>query len=216
LGEFLSVSCQNPSLNHISAGFYVSFWQLSTYDLAPPTSRYNEETKNLANLSRQEDSKAYSAERSADRATRAKASLHRARREQCNAAQTTLNQEFKEQTEMRSFTLRRITREKMHWFAHGSYLRIYIALFSSHLIIVPKPGSLASAFVEYCIQPRCLLSPMDADFCAQMIKMLQTQGTPGFSTLLCYDKVRSLKSLYNNRSTSAATWSSYWSHNLLV
>jgi hypothetical protein len=30
---------------------------------------------------------------------------------------------------------------------------------------------------------------MDADFCAQFIKVLHTQGTPGFSTLLCYDKV---------------------------
>lgn len=30
---------------------------------------------------------------------------------------------------------------------------------------------------------------MDADFCAQFIKVLHTQGTPGFPTLLCYDKV---------------------------
>lgn len=31
---------------------------------------------------------------------------------------------------------------------------------------------------------------MDADFCAQFIKVLHTQGTPGFHTLNCYDKVR--------------------------
>ena len=30
---------------------------------------------------------------------------------------------------------------------------------------------------------------MDADFCAQFIKVLHLQGTPGFHTLLCYDKV---------------------------
>lgn len=31
---------------------------------------------------------------------------------------------------------------------------------------------------------------MDADFCAQFIKVIHLQGTPGFSTLNCYDKVR--------------------------
>ena len=29
---------------------------------------------------------------------------------------------------------------------------------------------------------------MDADFCSQIIKVIHTQGTPGFPTLLCYDK----------------------------
>ena len=48
---------------------------------------------------------------------------------------------------------------------------------------------MASAIIEYCLQPRCLISPMDADFCAQFIKVIHTQGTPGFSTLMCYDKV---------------------------
>lgn len=31
---------------------------------------------------------------------------------------------------------------------------------------------------------------MDADFCAQFVKVLHMQGTPGFSTLQCLDKVR--------------------------
>lgn len=48
---------------------------------------------------------------------------------------------------------------------------------------------LASAIIEHCIQPRCLLSPMDADYCAQIIKVIHTQGTLGFPTLMCYDKV---------------------------
>jgi hypothetical protein len=30
---------------------------------------------------------------------------------------------------------------------------------------------------------------MDADFCAQFIKVLHLQGTPGFHTLAVYDKV---------------------------
>jgi hypothetical protein len=31
---------------------------------------------------------------------------------------------------------------------------------------------------------------MDADFCAQFIQIMHSQGTPGFHTLGCYDKVR--------------------------
>jgi hypothetical protein len=30
---------------------------------------------------------------------------------------------------------------------------------------------------------------MDADFCAQFIKVLHTLGTPGFPSLMTYDKV---------------------------
>ena len=55
--------------------------------------------------------------------------------------------------------------------------------------LATKPNALINAVIEHCIQPRCLLSPMDADFCAQFIKVLHLQGTPGFHTLGCYDKV---------------------------
>lgn len=60
-----------------------------------------------------------------------------------------------------------------------------------HLNLPPAPNgkTLASAIIEHCLQPRCLLSPMDADFCSQIIKVIHTQGTPGFPTLLVYDKV---------------------------
>lgn len=62
----------------------------------------------------------------------------------------------------------------------------------AHRGIGPKAAALAAAIIEYCIQPRCLISPMDADFCAQFIKVIHLQGTPGFSTLMCYDKVSAL------------------------
>lgn len=58
-----------------------------------------------------------------------------------------------------------------------------------HHSVEHRSAVLASAIIEHCIQPRCLLSPMDADYCAQIIKVIHTQGTPGFPTLMCYDKV---------------------------
>ena len=52
-----------------------------------------------------------------------------------------------------------------------------------------KAGVLINALIEYCFQPRCVLSPMDADFCVQFVRVMHLQGTPGFWTLTCYDRV---------------------------
>ncbi|KAH7888047.1 transcription factor/nuclear export subunit protein 2-domain-containing protein [Phlebopus sp. FC_14] len=173
LFEDVKMTAKGPALDVIGPGFYMTFWQLSMYDLAPPASRYDEECAALRTLSRQEDAKYINADRYADRARKLTASSHKAKRDRYNAFGNTLAQEFKEQTASREFTLKRLAREKQHWFAH----------------VELRYAVLASAIIEHCIQPRCLLSPMDADYCAQIIKVIHTQGTPGFPTLLCYDKL---------------------------
>ncbi|THH13890.1 hypothetical protein EW146_g6381 [Bondarzewia mesenterica] len=156
----------------VGPGFYLTFWQLSTYDLSPPAAKYDEECTALRNLSRQEDKEYVTADRSSDRTKRQGALAHRARRDRYNTFVNTLAQEFKEQTALRVFTIKRLTKEKQHWFAHST-----------------KAAALSSAIIEHCIQPRCLLSPMDADYCVQMIKVIHTLGTPGFSTLMTYDRL---------------------------
>ncbi|KAL7282472.1 hypothetical protein ACG7TL_003943 [Trametes sanguinea] len=156
----------------IGPGFYLTFWQLSTYDLSPPAAKYDEECAALRTLSRQEDSLYIAADRSSDRVKRMTANSHRDKRNRINAIVNALSQELKEQTAARVFTIKRLSREKQHWFAHG-----------------PKAGILASCLIEYCLQPRCLISPMDADFCAQFVKVMHLQGTPGFHTLACLDKL---------------------------
>ena len=168
-------------------GFYVTFWQLSTYDLVPPGTKYDEEGAALRALSRNEDAKCTAADRSADRSKRLTAASHRARRDRYNIFVNTLAQEFKEQTISRAFTIKRLAREKQHWFSHGTSPFVDLPLMLIFLI-APKATVLVPCLIEHCIQPRCLLSPMDADFCAQFIKVIHTQGTPGFPTLQCYDK----------------------------
>ncbi|KAL0949134.1 hypothetical protein HGRIS_009218 [Hohenbuehelia grisea] len=152
----------------IGPGFYLTFWQLSTYDLSPPSSKYDDLGKDLRELSRKEDTKLSSS----DRSVRKMAVLHRGRRDRYTSYVNALAREFKDQLASRQFTIKRFAREKSHWFAHST-----------------KGLVLAQAFIDHCIQPRCLLSPMDADFCAQIIKIIHTLGTPGFPTLVCYDKI---------------------------
>jgi len=88
------------------------------YDIAPPSSKYNEEGAKLRALSRQEDSKFNVADRSADRTKRSTATTHRTRRDRYNTFVNILAQEFKEQTISRQFTIRRLAKEKQYWFAH--------------------------------------------------------------------------------------------------
>lgn len=163
---------------------------MSTYDLAPPAAKYDEECAVLRTLSRQEDSQYIAADRSPDRAKRQAAYTHRDKRNRYNMFVNMLGQELKEQTAARVFTIKRLVREKQHWFAHGmlAFLLIYCSL-DTRILLGPKAAVLASSLIEHCLQPRSLLSPMDADFCAQFIKVIHMQGTPGFSTLMCYDKV---------------------------
>lgn len=88
------------------------------------------------------------------------------------------------------YTIKRLAKEKSHWFAHSTRQCLFMnEMFSTWLAPGTKAITLSSAVIEHCIQPRCLLSPMDADYCAQMIKCIHTMGTPGFSTLMTYDRV---------------------------
>jgi hypothetical protein len=90
------------SLTAFSPGFYTTVWQLSVYDIAPPSSKYDEEGAKLRALSRQEDSKFNVADRSSDRAKRSTAATHRTRRDRYNSFGSILAQEFSKAVEFAS------------------------------------------------------------------------------------------------------------------
>ena len=173
-----------------SPGFYVTFWQLSMYDLTPPGSKYNEEVSALRTLSCQEDSKVIAAKHSLSRTTRLTAQSHRLKHAWYNDFVNNLTKEYNEQTASWAFTIKCLAQEKSHWFTgvSGDSLSIFLkARWPNERFPGIKP--LISAIIEHCIQPRALLSPMDAEFCTQFIRILHLQGTPSFYTLMCYDKV---------------------------
>ncbi len=116
---FLAHRNCSPTVDPFRPAFYLTFWQLSTYDLSPPAAKYDEECATLRTLSRQEDSMYITADRSADRAKRMTAPAHRDKRNRINAVVQQLSEELKEQTAARAFTIKRIAREKQHWFAHS-------------------------------------------------------------------------------------------------
>ena len=44
-------------------------------------------------------------------------------------------------------------------------------------------------FLQLCIFPRCLLSEIDALYCAYFIRVIHDLVTPNFSTIICYDRL---------------------------
>lgn len=59
---------------------------------------------------------------------------------------------------------------------------------------------------------------MDAEYCAQIIKVIHLQGTPGFSTLHCYDKVNNPTTLppFGTAHVALASWRPREGHRLLL
>lgn len=88
------------------------------YDLAPPSTKYDEENNKLRQAARNEDSKYTAADRSTDRNKRLTANGHRTKRDRFNKYSALLIQESKAQAMSRQFTIKRLAREKAHWFAH--------------------------------------------------------------------------------------------------
>ena len=109
-------------MNASRPGFYLTFWQLSTYDLSPPMAKYDEEGAALRALSRQEDSRYVAADRSADRQKRLTAAAHRSKRDRYNQLVNTLNRELKQQIISREYTQKRLAQEKQYWFAHCKFM----------------------------------------------------------------------------------------------
>lgn len=158
----------------IGPAFYLTFWQLSNYELCPPEDSYKLEKSSLERLWKEEQTKVALAERSSDRVKRAMVPQHRARAARYNEFVQLIAKEYSNQSDLFWATKHRIIREKAAWFSHTN-----------------KIGSIVSAVVTQCIQPRCLISPMDADFCARFIHLMHTQATPNFHTLQAYDRVLS-------------------------
>ena len=102
--------------------FYVTFWQLSSYDLYFPVEKYTETEKALVAAGESCSNKYREAERSTDRAKRTQANQFRGQRQRyadaCKALKTeraTQESVFKYTTDPKG----RLEREKAHWFSHG-------------------------------------------------------------------------------------------------
>lgn len=153
-------------LDLVGLGFYVTFWQLSLYDITIPGKAYEDE------LSRQHKKMASI---SADRSDISVAGTRRKETEKRNISELVdrLLKENKDHLKAFAESKARLQREKDQWFVGMS--RRY--------------EQLNSALMEYCFLPRILNSPLDSFFCFKFVKLLHSSGTPNFRTLGFYDLI---------------------------
>ena len=146
-----------------SLPFYVTFWQLSIYDVFVPMSSYENE---ISSINAQVHTLDKDWSNSGQRAKREE-------RERLMALNEKLSSELKTHIRNHRSTRRRLLAERDHWFTDERF----------------KPSDIVSNFIQYCVWPRIILSPNDASFCAKFIRQLHNLGTPKFSTLGVYDNI---------------------------
>ncbi|GAA5863246.1 hypothetical protein JCM3774_000827 [Rhodotorula dairenensis] len=150
----------------IGAGFFVTFWQLTLYDIVYPKERYDAEINRLKLLQRE-----------ASAAPAAKADDRRVFVDSVMAIANGLVEEAAKHLTARSTVNRRLNREKAHWFT-GVKTKADRARLVDYLL-------------QYCIQPRARMSLPDATFAYQMIKRLHSMNTPHFHTIVLYNRLLS-------------------------
>ncbi|VDB90065.1 unnamed protein product [Peniophora sp. CBMAI 1063] len=155
-------------LDTLGPGFYITFWQMTTSDLGVPDDKYAEEMKNIQAYVDEEHKEYLRTDRI--RSLRSEANGHWMREKKAKEYLDLLKQEMNDQIDSRQFTIKRLAKEAPVWFSPDK-----------------KPTLIASMAVEHCLLPRALLSPMDAEYAAQMIKAMHALGTPNWHTLRVYD-----------------------------
>ena len=147
-------------LSSVGAGFYVSFWQLSLYDILLPSKSYEDE------LSRQHKKMASI---KADRSDVSLSGVRKREAETKNLQQLIDNllSENKQHLKTLQESKRRLLKEKDVWFLGKSKVN----------------EQLNTALLEYCFLPRMMASPLDAYFCFKFVKYLHSSGTANFRTL---------------------------------
>ncbi|GAA5828714.1 hypothetical protein JCM11251_005848 [Rhodosporidiobolus azoricus] len=148
----------------IGAPFFVTFWQLTLYDIVYPKERYDAEIARLKAMQREAATNNAIKPEERDRFIKSIIGLA-----------TTLMDEASKHMNARNTVSRRLNREKGQWFA-GVKQR-------------DDRVKLADEILQYCIQPRARLSLPDAVYSHQMIRRLHSLNTPGFHTIVVYNRL---------------------------
>lgn len=165
MGKMKTVLPQD-TCNVIGVPFYMTFWQLSLYDIYVPQKSYEDELERL---------KKRVIGISNDRSDISMAGTQRKDREkkQVNELHDRLLDENKRHLKAYGQTRSRLQKEKLRWFEG----------------MRGKHEALNMAIMQQCFLPRILLSPIEALYSFKMLKFLHSSGTPNFRTLGFLDQL---------------------------
>jgi len=147
--------------NKISPEFYSVFWSLSMYDLRVPEKLYKSQIKKLKD---QEDSLRKTSGDKGDDAKRKK------ERERCNKTIKRLEDELDKQKKNYEQVMASLRISKDKWLKD-----------------IKEKDQTGHAFVQHCVVPRLLLTPIDALYCARFLEVVLELDTPWLSMIHFYD-----------------------------
>ena len=149
----------------LGGSFYVTFWQLSLYDVFVPTKSYDDEKTR----SKGEIQIIFS-----DRTDVSVAGKQRKeeKKKVLLDIQDMVDVDHKDQINSYIATQSRLKKEKEHWFGNAW----------------GKWDALNMALIENCFFPRILLSQTDALFTWKMLRHLHSMGVPNFRTMGVLDQ----------------------------
>ncbi len=100
-----------------------------------------------------------------------------------------MNEELFKQKEHVERVRARLDLESGQWFKNRT-LKFSSRIFRSNLFVGNRTkAETITEFLQLCIFPRCLLSEIDALYCAHFIRVIHDLVTPNFSTIICYDRL---------------------------
>ncbi|KAI5476268.1 Tho2 protein [Pseudohyphozyma bogoriensis] len=152
----------------LGAPFFVTFWQLTLYDLYFPKERYDAETTRLQTIQREVNT-------NINKTVTATASEKERFGKQLIGLATSLGEEAITHMTAQKVVSRRLQKEKNSWFPVTTSKE--------------ENEALITQFIQYCVLPRAKLSLPDAVYTFQMINRIHSIGTPYFHTALLYDKL---------------------------
>ncbi|CAF1264050.1 unnamed protein product [Adineta ricciae] len=141
--------------------FYLTFWSLSLSDLQVPEPTY------IRCIQALELEKTKIDERELTTGKKRK------EKEKNQIIINKLHEELAVQKKHKERVRARLEKERDNWFRISSKTKV----------------ETVTEFLQLCIFPRCLLSEIDAVYCAYFIRTIHDLATPNFSTIICYDRL---------------------------
>ncbi|TPX32701.1 hypothetical protein SmJEL517_g04207 [Synchytrium microbalum] len=146
--------------------FFVTFWQLSLYDIHVPTERYEDEMRTQLG-----NSKKLMAEASRPDVDSKDRSKKTSEANRASSAADALRKELKIHTEHNAVVKQRLERERKYWLPDYERIRA------------------TELFCEQCLLPRAMMSYADAEYCAKFIFLLHTLPTRNFPTVFVLERM---------------------------
>ncbi|KAK9452150.1 transcription factor/nuclear export subunit protein 2-domain-containing protein [Limtongia smithiae] len=172
--------------DYVSKGLFVTFFQLSVYDIYYPIKRYQDELEKLRKEIR-------ALESDIDDSRKVTTASMRESRETLVRQHSQLQADNGAHMGHFERTRHRLLIEKDQWFAYSVASRAAINSFSSDDQRKKQESAIQvrqiTEFVMRCVIPRALFSAADAVFCVKFLKQLHMLATPHFITVAAVDDI---------------------------